>query len=85
MFPKNLPLVRYLRPRHSYIIDYFLEASFAEENLKDYFETIPKPFILAVESTYNWYFLLDLAQPDDFQLNSYLLIRNFICYIITLE
>ena len=30
--------------------------------LKEYFNTIPKPFELAVESTYNWYFFIDLAQ-----------------------
>jgi transposase len=33
-----------------------------EEELKGYFEQIPKPFILAVESTYNWYFFVDLAE-----------------------
>ena len=32
------------------------------EKLKEYFETIPKPFTLAVESTYNWYFLIDMAE-----------------------
>jgi len=32
------------------------------ESLKKYFETIPKPFILAVESTYNWYFFVDIAE-----------------------
>jgi transposase len=32
------------------------------EELKSYFEKIPKPFKLAVESTYNWYFFVDLAQ-----------------------
>lgn len=30
--------------------------------LKSYFEKIPKPFTLAVEATYNWYFLIDTAQ-----------------------
>ena len=30
--------------------------------LKEYFESIPQPFKLAVESTYNWYFFVDLAQ-----------------------
>lgn len=30
--------------------------------LKKYFSTIPKPFTLAVESTYNWYFFVDLAE-----------------------
>jgi len=30
--------------------------------LKGYFKSIPKPFKLAVESTYNWYFFVDLAE-----------------------
>ena len=30
--------------------------------LKQYFKTIPRPFKLAVESTYNWYFFVDLAE-----------------------
>ena len=30
--------------------------------LKDYFKKIPKPFTLAVEATYNWYFFVDLAR-----------------------
>ena len=30
--------------------------------LKEYFESIPKPFQLAVEATYNWYFFVDLAE-----------------------
>jgi len=30
--------------------------------LKEYFESIPKPFTLAVEATYNWYFFVDLAE-----------------------
>jgi len=30
--------------------------------LKEYFESIPKPFRLAVEATYNWYFFVDLAE-----------------------
>ena len=30
--------------------------------LKKYFLTIPKPFALAVEATYNWYFFVDLAR-----------------------
>jgi transposase len=33
-----------------------------EEELKGYFQQIPKPFVLAVESTYNWYFFVDLAE-----------------------
>lgn len=32
------------------------------ETLKRYFETIPRPFVLAVESTFNWYFLVDIAE-----------------------
>jgi len=32
------------------------------DELKEYFKTIPKPFTLAVESTYNWYFFVDLAE-----------------------
>lgn len=30
--------------------------------LKEYFKSIPQPFELAVESTYNWYFFVDLAE-----------------------
>lgn len=44
------------------------------EALKKYFETIPQPFILAVEATYNWYFFVDLAKSyaDEVYLaNSY--------------
>jgi transposase len=32
------------------------------EVLKEYFTTIPKPFILAVEATYNCYFFVDIAE-----------------------
>ncbi|MDD5703948.1 MAG: IS110 family transposase [Dehalococcoidales bacterium] len=32
------------------------------KGLKDYFAGMPKPFTLAVESTYNWYFFVDLAE-----------------------
>jgi len=42
--------------------------------LKEYFETISRPFKLAVESTYNWYFFVDLAQQyaeEVFLANSY--------------
>jgi len=42
--------------------------------LKEYFETIPRPFKLAVESTYNWYFFVDLAElyaEEVFLANSY--------------
>jgi transposase len=30
--------------------------------LKQFFEKLPRPFILAVEATYNWYFFVDLAE-----------------------
>lgn len=42
--------------------------------LKEYFESIPQPFKLAVEATYNWYFFVDLAEEyaDEVYLaNSY--------------
>ena len=42
--------------------------------LKDYFEKIPKPFTLAVEATYNWYFFIDMAEQyayKVFMANSY--------------
>lgn len=32
------------------------------DNLQDFFKGIPKPFILAVETTYNWYFFVDIAE-----------------------
>ena len=32
------------------------------ETLKQYFQTIPMPFTLAVEATYNWYFFMDIAE-----------------------
>lgn len=32
------------------------------EVLKQYFKTIPTPFTLAVEATYNWYFFVDIAE-----------------------
>ncbi len=32
------------------------------ETLKQYFQTIPTPFTLAVEATYNWYFFVDIAE-----------------------
>lgn len=32
------------------------------DGLKQYFSKIPNPFTLAVESTYNWYFFVDLAE-----------------------
>lgn len=44
------------------------------EILKKYFEQIPKPFTLAVEATYNWYFFVDLAEQyaqKVFLANSY--------------
>ena len=33
-----------------------------EEDLKNYLQKIPKPFILAVECTYNWYNFVDIAE-----------------------
>lgn len=42
--------------------------------LNEYFKTIPKPFKLAVESTYNWYFFVDIAEQyakEVFLANSY--------------
>jgi len=42
--------------------------------LKEYFESIPRPFELAVESTYNWYFFVDLARQyaeEVYLANSY--------------
>lgn len=42
--------------------------------LKQYFNTIPRPFKLAVESTYNWYYFVDLAEQfakEVFLANSY--------------
>jgi transposase len=44
------------------------------EILKRYFEKIPKPFILAVEATYNWYYFVDIAEQyaeKVFMANSY--------------
>jgi transposase len=44
------------------------------ENLKEYFKRIPKPFTLAVETTYNWYFFIDIAEKyakKVFLANSY--------------
>ncbi|MCP4648541.1 MAG: IS110 family transposase [PVC group bacterium] len=44
------------------------------DKLNNYFKTIPKPFELAVESTYNWYFLVDMAEQyanEVFLANSY--------------
>jgi transposase len=32
------------------------------DNLKEYFSKIPRPFTLAVEATYNWYYFVDLAE-----------------------
>jgi len=32
------------------------------DSLKSYFATIPTPFTLAVEATYNWYFFIDMAE-----------------------
>lgn len=44
------------------------------EVLKRFFETVPTPFQLAVESTYNWYFFVDIAEQyaeSVFLANSY--------------
>lgn len=32
------------------------------DELHSFFKEIPKPFILAVEATYNWYFFIDIAE-----------------------
>lgn len=32
------------------------------ESLEKYFMTLPRPFALAVETTYNWYFFVDIAE-----------------------
>lgn len=32
------------------------------DSLKSFFATIPAPFTLAVEATYNWYFFMDIAE-----------------------
>ena len=32
------------------------------DELHNFFEQIPKPFTLAVETTYNWYFFVDIAE-----------------------
>jgi transposase len=34
------------------------------ETLKRFFKQIPKPFILAVEATYNWYYFVDIAEQS---------------------
>lgn len=42
--------------------------------LKEYFSKVPKPFKLAVEATYNWYYFVDLAREyadEVFLANSY--------------
>ena len=44
------------------------------EQLHTFFRQIPKPFILAVEATYNWYFFVDIAEKyaeEVFLANSY--------------
>ncbi len=44
------------------------------EILKRYFKQIPKPFVLAVEATYNWYYFVDIAEQyaeKVFLANSY--------------
>lgn len=32
------------------------------ESFKKYFEGVPRPFKMAVEATYNWYYVIDIAQ-----------------------
>lgn len=32
------------------------------DELHNFFKQIPKPFVLAVETTYNWYFFVDIAE-----------------------
>ena len=32
------------------------------EVLRAYYKTLPRPFTLAVETTYNWYYFVDLAE-----------------------
>jgi len=32
------------------------------ELLRNYFSKIPRPFQLAVETTYNWYYFVDIAE-----------------------
>ena len=34
----------------------------SQDSLKSYFASIPTPFTLAVEATYNWYFFIDMAE-----------------------
>lgn len=44
------------------------------DSLKSYFATIPRPFTLAVEATYNWYFFMDIAETfaqETYLANSY--------------
>lgn len=44
------------------------------EILKQYFDKIPKPFTLAVEATYNWYYFVDIAEKyseEVYLANSY--------------
>ncbi|MFC1577288.1 IS110 family transposase, partial [Candidatus Omnitrophota bacterium] len=37
-------------------------VSNSPESLEQYFMKLPKPFVLAVETTYNWYFFVDIAE-----------------------
>ena len=32
------------------------------ESFKKYFEGVPRPFKMAVEATYNWYYVIDIAE-----------------------
>ena len=44
------------------------------DSLNNYFVTIPRPFTLAVEATYDWYFFMDIAgqfAQTAYQANSY--------------
>ena len=44
------------------------------DELHKFFSKIPKPFILAVEATYNWYFFIDIAEQyaeEAYLANSY--------------
>jgi hypothetical protein len=39
------------------------------DDLKQFLQNIPGPFSLALESTYNWYFFVDLAQQYTDQIH----------------
>jgi hypothetical protein len=44
------------------------KLSMDRATLPEYFATIRKPAKLAVEATFNWYYLLDLIEPLEFEL-----------------